>query len=105
MPFCHEHTTRVVEALPSLKGCKAVLRRGSASNNKKDGDSIAVTDNGNYIIDLFFEDSLGDITLASKELTSTVGVVEHGLFVDMTSAVILASAFEVSIIDCNKKGV
>jgi ribose 5-phosphate isomerase len=27
---------------------------GSISNNKPDGDKIAVTDNGNYIVDLFF---------------------------------------------------
>jgi ribose 5-phosphate isomerase A len=33
-PFCHEHTLRVVESLPSIKGsCKAVLRMGSSSTN------------------------------------------------------------------------
>ena len=33
-PFCHEHTLRLVEGLPSVKGCKAVLRMGSIANNK-----------------------------------------------------------------------
>merc|ERR1719446_948374 len=43
VPFCHEHTARVIEALPALKGCKAQLRLGSAANNKRDGDKPAVT--------------------------------------------------------------
>jgi ribose 5-phosphate isomerase A len=43
-PFCHEHTLRTVANLPSVAGCKPVLRMGSSSNNKKDGDEIAVTD-------------------------------------------------------------
>jgi ribose 5-phosphate isomerase A len=103
VPFCHEHTTRVVEALPSLKGCRAVLRRGNVSNNKADGTGIAITDNGNYIIDLYFDNCLQDITSAAKDLTNTVGVVEHGLFVNMASAIILANTSEVSIIDCHKK--
>lgn len=93
----------MVESLPSLKGCRAVLRRGSVSNNKQDGKEIAITDNGNYIIDLHFDDALQDITKASSELTTTVGVVEHGLFVNMASAIILANTSEVSIIDCRKK--
>jgi ribose 5-phosphate isomerase A len=43
-PFCHEHTLRTVANLPSVAGCKPVLRMGSSSNNKKDGDEIAITD-------------------------------------------------------------
>lgn len=89
-PFCHEHTCRVIENLPSVKGCKAVLRMGSAANNKRDGDNIAVTDNGNYIVDLFFTEPIKDVELAAKELKKTVGVVEHGIFEGMTTAVIVA---------------
>jgi ribose 5-phosphate isomerase A len=103
VPFCHEHTTRVVEALSSLQGCRAVLRRGQVSNNKQDGPEIAITDNGNYIIDLHFSGPLRNINLAAEELTNTVGVVEHGLFVNMASAIILANTSEVSVIDCKKK--
>lgn len=89
-PFCYEHTRRVIEGLPSLKGCKAVLRYGSVSNNKKDGDNIAVTDNGNYIVDLFFETQIENVALAAKELKNTVGVVDHGIFSGFTTAVIVA---------------
>lgn len=89
-PFCHEHTRRLIEGLPSVKGCKAVLRMGSIANNKNDGPNIAVTDNGNYIVDLFFTDLIKDVAAAAKELKSTVGVVDHGIFAGMTTAVIVA---------------
>ncbi|RYH25292.1 ribose 5-phosphate isomerase A [archaeon] len=89
-PFCHEHTLRVIQSLPSLTGCKAVLRMGNVANNKKDGDNIAITDNGNYIVDLYFTAPIRDVQQAAKELKNTVGVVEHGLFVKMATAVIVA---------------
>ena len=89
-PFCHEHTRRLVEGLPSVKGCKAVLRMGSIANNKNDGPNIAVTDNGNYIVDLFFTEPIKDVAAAAKEIKGTVGVVDHGIFAGMTTAVIVA---------------
>lgn len=89
-PFCYEHTRKLIEGLPSVKGCKAVLRMGSVANNKNDGDNIAVTDNGNYIVDLFFSEPIADVALAAKELKATVGVVDHGIFAGMTHAVIVA---------------
>merc|ERR1711935_638908 len=40
--FCWEHTLRTVAGLPSVAGCEAKLRLGSASNNQVDGEEIAV---------------------------------------------------------------
>lgn len=91
-PFCHEHTLRLVEGLPSCAGSKAVLRMGSSSNNEVDGDEIAVTDNGNYIVDLHFEESIKDAPKMADELKSVCGVVDHGLFCGMTTAVIIAGS-------------
>lgn len=90
VPFCHQHTARTIEALPALKGCKAVLRLGSAANNKRDGDSPAVTDNGNYIVDLQFDKPIRDPAAAAAQLKKTIGVVEHGLFIGMASVVVVA---------------
>jgi len=90
VPFCSGHTLRKIAALPSLAGSRAQLRLGSSSNNAVDGDEPAVTDNGNYIVDLFFETAIKDPVAAAAELKSTVGVVEHGLFIGMTTAVIIA---------------
>ena len=89
-PFCHMHTLRTVAALPSVAGCEAVLRMGSSSINKPDGDNIAVTDNGNYIVDLHFKEPIKDVNKAAEELKNTVGVVDHGLFVGMSYQVIVA---------------
>lgn len=88
--FCCEHTRRLLEALPSVKGCKAVLRVGDVSNNRIDGVELAVTDNGNYIVDLFFTSPLVDAFVAATELTNTPGVLEHGIFTNMTYALIVA---------------
>lgn len=89
-PFCHMHTLRTIAKLPALAGCEAVLRMGSSSNNKNDGDNIAVTDNGNYIVDLHFKTPIADPVAAASQLKNTVGVVDHGLFVGMSYQVIVA---------------
>jgi ribose 5-phosphate isomerase A len=91
-PFCHEHTMRQVAALPSCEGCKPVLRMGSSSNNKVDGDEIAVTDNGNYIVDLHFDEPIKDPRKMAEDIKKVVGVVDHGLFCDMSTAVIVAGS-------------
>mmetsp|Transcript_7935 Transcript_7935/g.11961 ORF Transcript_7935/g.11961 Transcript_7935/m.11961 type:complete len:316 (-) Transcript_7935:160-1107(-) len=96
--FCHEHTRKAIEALPALEGkAKAVLRMGSSQNNKPDGDEIAITDNDNYIVDLFFDEPLKDASALAEELIQTVGVVEHGLFIGMTTAVIIAGSDGISV--------
>merc|ERR1719231_1537505 len=89
-PFCWEHTLQTIGKLPSLAGSKPKLRLGSSSNNKEDGTEPAITDNGNYIVDLFFEEPIKDAPKAAEELKNTCGVVEHGLFCGMTTAVIIA---------------
>ena len=91
-PFCHMHTLRTIAALPSVAGCEAVLRMGTSSTNKPDGDEIAVTDNGNYIVDLHFKEPIKDVNAAAAELKNTVGVVDHGLFVGMSYQVIVAGS-------------
>uniref|UniRef100_A0A7S2MZI2 ribose-5-phosphate isomerase n=1 Tax=Helicotheca tamesis TaxID=374047 RepID=A0A7S2MZI2_9STRA len=96
-PFCHEHTMRTVAELPSCKGCKAVLRMGSSSSNVPDGDEIAVTDNGNYIVDLHFEEPIKDAPKMADEIKNTVGVVDHGLFCGLTTAVIIAGSDGISV--------
>merc|ERR1712228_797933 len=97
-PFCHEHAMRTVANLPSCVGvCKPVLRMGSSSSNKIDGDEIAVTDNGNYIVDLHFKEPIKDAPKMASEIKNVVGVVDHGLFCGMTTAVIIAGSDGISV--------
>lgn len=102
-PFCHEHTIRAIAALPSCAGCKTVLRMGSSSNNKVDGDDIAITDNENYIVDLHFTTTIKNVPQMAKDLKSLCGVVDHGLFTGMTTAVICAGVDGVVVKTAEKK--
>eukprot|EP00166_Cyanidium_caldarium_P006254 ctg_874.g431 len=82
-PFCWQHTLRQIAALPSVAGCRAEPRRT--------GDSqLYVTDNQNYIVDLYFDRPIADAHRAAAELLNTVGVVEHGLFLDMATVALVA---------------
>jgi len=91
-PFCCEHTRGLLEKLPSIKksGGKAILRRGSISNTLQDGPDLAVTDNGNHIVDIFLQSPLEDASQVAKELLETPGVLEHGLFIGVTTALLVA---------------
>mmetsp|Transcript_22723 Transcript_22723/g.34620 ORF Transcript_22723/g.34620 Transcript_22723/m.34620 type:complete len:245 (-) Transcript_22723:257-991(-) len=96
-PFCHEHTIRAIAALPSCTGCTPKLRMGSSSNNKVDGDEIAVTDNGNYIVDLHYTETIKDAPKMASDLKGLCGVVDHGIFTGMTYAVICAGSDGVTV--------
>lgn len=96
-PFCHEHTVRTIAALESCAGCKAIVRMGSSSSNIPDGDEVAVTDNGNYIVDLHFEEPIKDARKMATDIKAVCGVVDHGLFCDMSTAVIIAGKDGISV--------
>jgi ribose 5-phosphate isomerase A len=71
---------------------------GSSSSNVNDGDEIAVTDNGTYIVvDLHSEEGIKDAPKMADEIKATVGVVDHSLFCGMTTAIIIAGAEGISI--------
>ncbi|KAM7271464.1 hypothetical protein ACFE04_030678 [Oxalis oulophora] len=61
-----------------------------------------VTDNGNYIVDLYFKKDIGDLKAASDSMMRLTGVVEHGMFIDMAMTVIVAGELGISI--KNKQG-
>lgn len=70
LPFGYSHTIRKMEE----EGLKPVLRL-------KDGATL-ITDNNNYIVDLHLGYGF-DIKAVKEKLESIVGVVEHGLFLNM----------------------
>ena len=71
---------------------------GVAAKLRLDGNGKPyVTDNSNYIVDLYFKTPIRDSAAAGKEIASFEGVVEHGLFLDMTTAVIIAGKEGVSV--------
>jgi ribose 5-phosphate isomerase A len=65
----------------------------------KDGQPFR-TDNGNYIYDCPFG-AIGNARLLATALSVIPGVVDHGLFVGMASAVVLAGRGGVRVIERN----
>lgn len=71
-------------------GAQPSLRRATA-------DHPFLTDGGNYIVDCRFAE-IGDPRLLEKRIGMTVGVVESGLFIGRTSAVVVAGRAGVEIL-------
>ena len=84
MPFGLAATRRAVEAACAAAGCpgQAEVRKG------RDGHAF-VTDGGHWILDARLERIANPAALAGK-LAQIPGVVEHGLFIGMAQAAILA---------------
>lgn len=80
VPFGGHNLFRLFEA----KGYRPTWR-------KTEADELLTTDGGHYIIDLHLE-VIEDPRALAKELDDYVGVVEHGLFIDMISRAIVGTS-------------
>lgn len=88
--FCWNYNLVRLQDLFKEEGVDAKLRL--------DGDGKPyVTDNSNYIVDLYFKTPIRDSAAAGKEIAALEGVVDHGLFLDMATAVIIAGGSGVSV--------
>ncbi|KAL6522054.1 putative ribose-5-phosphate isomerase 3, chloroplastic [Orobanche minor] len=88
--FCWNYNLVRLQELFGEEGCQAKLRLD------RDGKPY-VTDNSNYIVDLYFKTPIKDSVAAGREIEALEGVVEHGLFLDMATAVIIAGGNGVSV--------
>lgn len=59
----------------------------------------AVTDNGNYLARCWFNDGIADVYALAQELDRRPGILEHGLFLDMASQVIVAGRSGIRILE------
>lgn len=64
--------------------------KGYRPEFRMNGTEKYLTDSNNYIIDLHVE-TIHDARTLAKELKEMIGVVEHGLFIDLADIVILAT--------------
>jgi ribose 5-phosphate isomerase A len=80
LPFGLEAHLRWLETL----GCRAELW------HEEDGARI-VTDNGNYLVRCWFPEGIVDAHALAKAMAERPGIIEHGLFLDMATDVIVAS--------------
>ncbi|KAI3729367.1 hypothetical protein L6452_18023 [Arctium lappa] len=91
VPFCWKFTAQKLQSLFEEAGCVAKLRV-SPENGKP-----YVTDNGNFIIDLYFKKDIGDLKAAGDAILRLAGVVEHGMFIDMATTLIVAGELGVRV--------
>jgi ribose 5-phosphate isomerase A len=83
-----------VEVLPFLWRTTAERLARLCTGLKVRGGEEApyVTDNGNLILDLSFEEGIADAPELASALKGTIGVVEHGLFLGMADSCVVAGA-------------
>ena len=90
IPFGAPHTLGLIrKVFDGLPGFHARLRM---VKKDADEDTPFMTDNGNYIVEMFFEDGIrGDLQNISDQLLRVTGVVEHGMLLSMATTVIVAN--------------
>jgi ribose 5-phosphate isomerase A len=71
-------------------GCRAELWL------EEDGEP-AVTDNGNYLARCWFQDGIPDAYSLGRALADRAGIIEHGLFLDLATDVIVAGVDGITI--------
>jgi len=93
VPFGLAATRRAIETATAAAGCPgpALLRRS------KDGHAF-VTDSGHWILDAALQ-RISDPRALADRLAAIAGVVEHGLFVGLTQAAVIANSSDVRIIE------
>jgi len=88
LPFGLEVHLRWLNTL----GCRAELRL------EKDGTPV-VTDNGNFMALCQFPDGIADLQALDRALADRPGIVEHGLFLDMASTVLVAGPDGIRVLE------
>ncbi len=63
--FCWKYNLERLQSLPELQGCEAKLRMA--------GDKPYVTDNSNYIVDLYFQTPIKDAKAAAAAMSELTG--------------------------------
>ncbi|CRH00519.1 ribose 5-phosphate epimerase, putative [Plasmodium relictum] len=94
LTFGYEKTIENLLKISTLRNCTYKLR-------EKNGE-LFVTDNKNYIVDFFFTDPIEDLLETCKQIKMTIGVVDHGIFINMAN-VALISKYDGTVLTLNKK--
>ncbi|GJQ08378.1 hypothetical protein GpartN1_g169.t1 [Galdieria partita] len=95
-PFCWKRTMRRLLQVEAFQDCQV------SAKIRQEKDTVYVTDNHNYIVDLFFQKPIPDVSLAARQLIDIVGVVEHGLFLNMADICIVSGMNGIRVIEKNK---
>jgi len=82
-----------VEVVPFLwrRTAERLAAQGGVVSLRRGEDGPFVTDNGNLVVDLRFPDGIADLDGLADRLKRVPGVVEHGLFLGLASACLVAT--------------
>ncbi|KAL8241712.1 hypothetical protein R6Q59_012014 [Mikania micrantha] len=80
-------SAKKIQSLFEDSGCVA-NHRVSPENDKQ-----YVTDNGNFIVDLYFKKDIGDLRAAGDTILRLAGVVEHGILICLQSPELRAAIY------------
>jgi ribose 5-phosphate isomerase A len=94
-----EHSPVPVEVVPFgwTRAWAQLEALGAQPERRMAGDEPFVTDGGHYILDCAFDPTV-DLRALGPALKAIIGVVEHGLFLDMASMAIVGKALSVETI-------
>uniref|UniRef100_A0A7N0U4W1 ribose-5-phosphate isomerase n=1 Tax=Kalanchoe fedtschenkoi TaxID=63787 RepID=A0A7N0U4W1_KALFE len=93
MPFYWKFKVERLEGMFEFAECVPRLR----TDNVKVAGMLYVTDNENYIVDLYLERELGDLNVASDKTLRLPGVVEHGMFLGLATTLIVTGELDVCV--------
>jgi ribose 5-phosphate isomerase A len=63
-----------------------------------------VSDHGNYILYLYFDKPIREPRAASREIMDVVGVLDHGMFLDLVDVAIVATKDGLRVQEKNQQG-
>jgi ribose 5-phosphate isomerase len=98
-PFGWRHTSTRLAML----GCRPQLRTTAPATlpgeaGAQNSQAPYITDGGNYILDCYFG-SISEPAALATAIKTTTGVVEHGLFLDMTNRVYVSADTGIQVYD------
>lgn len=76
-----------------------IEKLGAQVELRMNGSEPFISDQGNFIIDCQFDGGISDPDILKFELKNLTGVVDHGLFLEMTTRVIVATNNGVEILE------
>ena len=90
------------EALAHVQWLKTLAER--AELWLEASGSPAMTDNGNYLARCWFKDGILDAYALAAALERRPGILEHGLFLDLASRVIVSGDSGIQILERKREG-
>lgn len=75
---------------------RSLAKIGGVGKLRSNGDGLFVTSHGSLVLDTLFDGDI-DIKLLNQKLNNIPGIVEHGIFIDLATAVLCGHQGQVEV--------